>query len=398
MKTHVSVMTLVLGLGTLPAAAQLHLITGSPNPRAPSGYVSALFRITSDGVVEKVADLVTDSGGTEWIAASQDLRKAVLAPKKSEIPLVVVDFDKSAVVKRCNNPPDPDNGPITRWLLDLPDKGPVYAELLSSGDKIRIRAMVLDPSIPCGQSFTPINPADAKYLVASGTAGVAESGGNDSMQAGIGKDGTLTRFFGHGVAALFDYKVPLAMYSDLLQPFAFVIANNQRLFAVGLVDYSRPGSQRLLILRKSDGTWHRMPDMGESTDSLRAFGDFVAAVAAIPKGPTMRESAGRPEWRKEDSAIGPSLSGLFHESRFAFPGRLYLYDVSTGRVYSVATNQGDSEILLVEDGVVYYRASDRLYSTTMTDKGLGPSRLLTTSEVVRDTHWAFIKHDTAAHK
>jgi hypothetical protein len=85
------------------------------------------------------------------------------------------------------------------------------------------------------------------------------------------------------------------------------------------------------------------------------------------------------------------MRGLFHDSYAVFPGRLYLYDVSTDRAYTIVTNQGDSEVLLVQDGVVYYRASDRLYSATIANKGLSPGRLLLTSEVIRDAHWAFVK-------
>jgi hypothetical protein len=74
-----------------------------------------------------------------------------------------------------------------------------------------------------------------------------------------------------------------------------------------------------------------------------------------------------------------------------YPGRLHLYDVDTERTCTISTNQGDSEILLVENGTVYYRAGDRLYSATLTDEGLTPGRLLATSESVRNAHWAFFK-------
>jgi hypothetical protein len=77
---------------------------------------------------------------------------------------------------------------------------------------------------------------------------------------------------------------------------------------------------------------------------------------------------------------------------YVYPGRLFLYDANTERLYTIVTHQGDSEILLVEDGTVYYRASDRLYSAPITNLGLGEPKLLAKSDVVRDAHWAFIKH------
>jgi len=62
------------------------------------------------------------------------------------------------------------------------------------------------------------------------------------------------------------------------------------------------------------------------------------------------------------------------------------------RVRDIVTNQGDSEVILVEGGTVYYRASDRLYSAVITEAGLGPARLLVAGEAIRDAHWAFFRH------
>jgi len=380
---------IVLGLCGCARAAQLYLITGSPEPRAPEGYTSTLFRV-EDGTLVKVVDLVTDKGGTDWIATSQDFRKAVLAPKDPErYPVVVVDFDQGAPTKQCVNA-DP-GGPIERWLLDLPGIGPAYGELLGSANGIRARAMALNAEIPCDRSFAPISPSEVKHLVASGAAGVAESGGSDWMPAGVAPDGTVTRFFGPGLAAYFDYRVPPPMFSDLKERSTIIVANNRQLFAISLIDYPRPNSRRLAVFRKSDKTWHRMPDFTESTDYLRAFGSFIASVAASPKSTAKGESAGRSEWRTQIAKTGPSISGMFAESYAIFPGHLYVYDVETDRTYSINTGQGDSEVLLIEKGVVYYRASDRLYGAAVSGASLTPGRLLATSEAIRDAHWAFLK-------
>jgi hypothetical protein len=378
-----------LALCAFTAEAQLHLITGSPNPSGNAGYRSALFRITTDGAIEKVVDLVTDRAGTEWVAASQELGKAVLVPKRLGQPVVVVGFDQAAIVKQCVAP-DTGWALIERWIWNPPGTGPVYVEYLASGNETRTRSMILDPAVPCDRSFAPISPADAAHLAAAGQAGVADAGGYDWMHVWIGKGGELSRFFRHGMAH-FDYLVPPMMHDDLRRASAMVVANNRWLFALSLIDFDSPSSYRLLLFRKSDKTWHRMPNLGEGTGYERAFGAWIAAAATVRKGPTDRQSAGPSEWRMQATTTGPSMRGLFHDSYAVFPGRLYLYDVSTDRAYTIVTNQGDSEVLLVQDGVVYYRASDRLYSATIANKGLSPGRLLLTSEVIRDAHWAFVK-------
>ena len=393
MKTRRRVACLALTLGMIGASAQLHLITGSAGPKSPNGYVSALFHVTSAGSVKKVEDLVTEPIGTDWITASQNLRSAVLAPRSLDQDLVVVDFDKASAVKRCKEP-EAGMAVIDHWIWDTPDHGPVYAEYLAYGNRGQLRAMLLDPSVPCNESFLPIGPQDAKYLVASGSAGVAESGGYDYMRALIRKDGSLSCFFPWGVGeTYFDERMPVALFADFAHPIPFVMASNAHLFVVGIIDDGLPArGHRLLVFRKGDKTWLRMPDVGESTSYERAFGTYIAAVAVARKEATKEVSAGRSEWRTGDSKTGPSMLARFHDSPFVFPGRLYLFDASTERTHTIITNQGDSEILLVENGAVYYRASDRLYRADLTDKGLSPGRLLATSEVIRDAHWAFIKH------
>ena len=75
-----------------------------------------------------------------------------------------------------------------------------------------------------------------------------------------------------------------------------------------------------------------------------------------------------------------------------YPGRLDVYNIDTEKLCTITTNQGDSEILLIEDNTVYYRVSDRLYKAPITDSGFGAATLIANDEAIRDAHWAFIKH------
>ena len=97
------------------------------------------------------------------------------------------------------------------------------------------------------------------------------------------------------------------------------------------------------------------------------------------------------EWKKGNRETGPDLASRMADQEFTLPGTLRLYDVDTEKMFTIATNQGDSEILLVEGGVVYWRAANRLYSAPITDSGIGAQRLLATDEAIRDAHYAFIK-------
>ena len=90
--------------------------------------------------------------------------------------------------------------------------------------------------------------------------------------------------------------------------------------------------------------------------------------------------------------MGPGLLESFVNSLYVFPGRLHVFDSETGSVFTITTNQGDSEIVLIDNGTVYYRVSDRLYSAPISKRGLGQARVLARDEAITDAHWAFVKH------
>lgn len=76
---------------------------------------------------------------------------------------------------------------------------------------------------------------------------------------------------------------------------------------------------------------------------------------------------------------------------FYRPGLLYLFNTDTEKYIEIDTRQGDSEILLVQNEVVYYRVFDTIYKAKII-KGerLGtPELLVKDKQVVPSIHWAF---------
>jgi hypothetical protein len=94
--------------------------------------------------------------------------------------------------------------------------------------------------------------------------------------------------------------------------------------------------------------------------------------------------------------VRPDLKYLLSHYKDVYPGRLHLYNVYTEKIYTISTKQADSEILLVDNATVYYRASDRLYSAPITENGIGEARLLATDEAIRDAHWCTSSIDPIA--
>ena len=86
----------------------------------------------------------------------------------------------------------------------------------------------------------------------------------------------------------------------------------------------------------------------------------------------------------------PSRAALGSDRGLPWPAQPVYVD--SEKMYPITTNQADSEVLLVENGVVYYRVSDCLYSAEIRGGEIGAPKLLAKAEEVRDAHWAFIIH------
>ena len=404
MKTFVFFASVFAGLLS-PAYGQLYLIQGSATPKTAGGYSMSLLQVDADGSVRTISQVLPGgrTGGAEWIGVSSDHRKAVLLPKMPSHTITVVDFDTAAVTKICEAPAAPAGMgafPFEEWLADIPAKGLVYVEVYGTADTRRLergislpgddvaRGMLVDASVPCDRSFVPVTHSDIKSLVFDGVAHLGFSG---SQPITIGKDGAPVVGWLGREQTYWDYRVPDSVMRKVAQPNASVLVNNGQVF-VAFVSDDATKLWDLAVLRKKDNTWHAVGGQGASGPFVRSFGSFVALTETLPKTAQNHESAGQGEWRKTETPTGGSLEARIGFLPYVLPGRLDLYDANTEKMYNIVTNQGDSEILLVEDNTVYYRVSDRLYSAAIGKEGLEPAKLLATSESIRDVHWAFVKH------
>jgi hypothetical protein len=388
-----------------PSYGQVYLIQASPTPKYQGGYPTTLLQLSGDGSIRSAAQVLPGGrdGGTEWIDVSYAARKAVFLSKLPSHRIVVVDLDSASVVKSCEPPPPPAgmvDYPFKEWLADIPGRGLTYVEHLATpaltaqdlATQISApREMLVDPALPCAESFPESSRQNAKFLVTSGDAGVADLGINGRKDVRIEKNGALSLIFLGGERSYLDYRIPDGVMASIANPGAQVAISNQEVFGVALRDFDhRNAPVRLLLFRKRDDTWHEVP--GVAASFVRGFGSFAAIAEAEPKTPQNPESPGVSEWRKTETATGPSIEERLKNLPNVLPGKLDLYDVATEKMYHITTNQGDSEILLVDNNTVYYRVSDRLYSAAIGKDGLEPAKLLATSESIRDVHWAFVKH------
>jgi hypothetical protein len=379
-------------LAPIVLAGQIRIVTATRDGEFPV----LVYKVTESQHIEKESELPSDKQfGVAWVGYSFERKLMVLLGGVFERTISAVDLHTGAVVKKCIDPSHRENETATDvWLINTPGRGLTIVENLASGGatlKLRLWGMSLDPETHCGDSFFDPDSLDLRYVEIGGAAGVADVISFGQMgQLKPDAQGELTEFTGTTRIYL-DLRVPAELWSAGKPSAIMLVSDDSRSAVVKFNDFEKKAPGKLLVYRKSDKTWHTVPAAGDSPLLARSFGRYLSVTESMYKTPLNQESPGRAAWRNEDNENGVATAEFFDRSDEVFPGRLHVYDIQTEALYTIDTKQGDSEILLIEDGEVYYRSADSLYAADLKDGGIGTPRLLATDDAIRDAHWAFLK-------
>ncbi len=310
--------------------------------------------------------------------------------------VLVFDFDKAEIVKRCQWPPTHDPASAV-WLTNQPQLGLSFDWRSGGGNPVR--GMLLDPAKSCAEGMHTPRVEDIRNIADDGAAGVADTFGRYELNFGIDpKDPAngVTAFLGRLVPL--GYAVPPSLWEDR-KAFTRVHmeVNNEHLFVIKL--YER--TPRDLYFRKRDNTWHMLTVPGSRLPSVRSFGKYLVATEIWVKDSLHTANAGEKNWRQTDlkyaadddppaPGLGPLLQATL--SNYALLGRIHIVDIDSGQQFTIDAKQADSEVLLIENDLVYYRVADHLYSAKITANGIETAQPMATDDAIRDAHWAFIKH------
>lgn len=176
-----------------------------------------------------------------------------------------------------------------------------------------------------------------------------------------------------------------------------IIINNKNQFVLYISSTEFTSNQigltTLIIYDYNEQKWYKQTIKG-NYPSVNSYGQWLAGVVYDYTGmsyDTNKDSPG-----KETRAKLNSKNPFNADERFAYfhiysPGILCLFNTNTQKYIEWLTNQGDSEILLVQDNAVYYRINDEIYKASiLKGEKLGKSELLIKEPQVLDIHWAFI--------
>jgi hypothetical protein len=147
-----------------------------------------------------------------------------------------------------------------------------------------------------------------------------------------------------------------------------------------------------IIYNKRKNEWSEFALKGNAS-SVQAWGNWLAGIVRVGRG-WSTDFKDNPSPGKEirDNVY---MENSFDERMLNYgiycPGILYLFNTDTEKYIEWNTHQGDSEILLVQDEIVYYRVFDEIYKAAIiAGESLGkPELLAKDNQVVPQIHWAF---------
>jgi hypothetical protein len=204
---------------------------------------------------------------------------------------------------------------------------------------------------------------------------------------------------------ILSYELPDSLQLKKEKLLAMLVNNNN--YSVIVVDrksssISELGESVLYIYNKINNKWYVFKIKGDN-DSMRGFGNWIAGSVVSNNVKLIFNEKGQLKDKIEYNRISPGKEkrrqegtkyGTYFDMRTGFyyyPGILYLLNINTQKYIEWNTGQGDSEILLVQDEIVYYRVNDEIYKANIINgEKLGQSELLIKDERVPDIHWTFI--------
>jgi hypothetical protein len=223
--------------------------------------------------------------------------------------------------------------------------------------------------------------------------------------------------YGLKVGPYLELQPPKEMYNAYPPTLKSIIVNDSHSMIISY-DRSREdgnsiGKYYCIIYDKISKEWYRQTFRG-NTPSVRSYdnGWVTGTIKDMDKGwyydkstatrsretyDFKREIPGYEErvpifYERTDGVWGDCFDERAKYDGIYYPGLLYLFNVHTKDYIEWDTRQGDSEVLLVQDDMVYYRVNTKiLKSAIVNNQKLGEPELLIDDVRVRDIHWAYLK-------
>lgn len=375
---------------------ELYFVSGSPAPYSSDRYPAQLHWLDKTKAALRFVRLIAPAADI-W-DADYDRRIVVAVTDSTPIVLGIVHMDLPGITDSLELP-YPRRSLIRSDLLELTGGRLMQCAYLS--EESNKRAKPSDPPdwaswLLVGVDLLPAQSPARKPEILNWEAyqyvrrgGMEWRGGNGILKTEIHQDGTLTlRKANHRIQL--PYRAPAGVSPQ--ESLVNLVVNNDSMLVlkrsrVGVKNPAGVGFSVLEVLDKKAGAWHsvRVPGSGSWP---RGFGPWIVATAH--ELDSRLESPGKAQRRQLPAATGRPADWDFRMRKIYSPGILFLHNALTRKEYTIDTKQGDSEVLLVEGDVVYYRVNRSIYKATIGQSQIENPVLVVAGDLVPDVHWAFL--------
>lgn len=357
---------------------------------------------------------IADGGddGIYFVAADYPGRAIVLAsPRGVPTNFSVIDMDQPSSIRQVTigDTYGDGEGATFRPFVERP------GHALELALEIRKRTEYRLLGVPLSGEAKPetLHEDVMKYARSSGYFGTAFDDTNDLYVASKPASNLSLRFE-HGDV---DLGIPSAQLKTQVGPIYLVVKNDAAIVISSFPERTEsqdgPGESIYHIYSMAGHAWNTLAVPGART-TVRSFGRWLAFVVSDAQPWTVkakgaryvefdagkhRVSPGRAERMQNELKVDKyrtfSVDDAFLSSDQWFPGILLLYDVQTGKSYRLETDQGDSEVVLVEGSDVYYRVNTTLYRAKIGNTALESITEVAKNPAIGNVHWAFIPRKAA---
>lgn len=406
-------LVLSLAFANASIGQTLYVLRGTTNPslsRTPPYEVFAVQESTrSVRLVKRVAEAQTNILAA-YCLPSYDHRVAVVGFSRVDAyGLQLLSLDSNQVENRQERYPDLSAAPLTPpdlvertlnstlgvgwFLVERPNLGLALLSTLS-GPRGRV-----DYAIPIRNSAL-LRPAFTNSIERAGirTNGDFGLGGERRADApGVAVNRGFLEFGGRLKLPL-GVPAPEARVGPAAVGYRLFISDQRALVLGGRVlSEAGDGSSELFALDRGTNRWSQFAVPG-SDPRVRGFGKWIAGLAAVKDLKRERPRPGR-------EAIADIMRGLHPDAnivgtgalwdRTYYPGVLFIINVETGKMFTLRTNQTDSEVLWVDDNVIYYRSANQIFKAPFVDvpgqgRIIGPASPVAQADVLMDVHFAYL--------
>lgn len=194
---------------------------------------------------------------------------------------------------------------------------------------------------------------------------------------------------------VFKLTIPLK-YLPVRKKRIVVYVNTEKILALKLFQENggvdNIGESLYLIYNKLTYEWSELKVSGNKT-RIQAFGRWISGSIVSNSFQGEKNSTIPEMGKKLPDIYGPRFDVMIRTLGLYYPGSLFIYNIDTEDYIEWNTGQGDSEVLFVNEKIIFYRVDDSIFKASVELKTIGLPKLLLKDCRVRDIHWAFFNKE-----